>query len=346
MTNDKFTIPFIEFINSNFDVEKNKFIIIDINKEFDCDISNINNAFIFNEYEFNDLIKNSKQIILHSLFMGTNKFYMQLLKNRKILYKFNWVIWGADLYYFKKTNFNIKQKMINSFKKYVIRKFGYITTLVKNDYELAKKYCKVTGKYRPGMYVNPVKLDYLENILKYRNEHSCVNIQIGNSANPSNNHIEIIHKLSRYKDENINIYVPLSYSGDREYIELVKKEGKKIFENKFIPITEFMNPQEYGKFLGGIDIAIFNNDRQQALGNIFALSYLGAKIYMRNNTTMWSQLVVDEGYKFSSVDSIDNFKFYEFIDQNYHELQVNKRLSRNRFDDKYIAKVWEKIFHE
>ncbi len=34
---------------------------------------------------------------------------------------------------------------------------------------------------------------------------------MGNSANPTNNHIEVLNKLLKFKDEDIEIIAPLSY---------------------------------------------------------------------------------------------------------------------------------------
>lgn len=345
MTNDKFTIPFINFINSNFEISEHKFIIINVNEEINCNISDIRNAFIFNEGEFNKLIKESGQVILHSLFMATNKFYLKLFMNWRNLYKFNWVIWGGDLYNFNNKGKTIKQKILDKFKKCVIRKFGTITTLVKNDYKLAKEYCSVNGKYKEGMYINPVKIEYLDNISQIYRENNDINILLGNSANKSNKHIEAIKLLDKYKHENIKIYVPLSYSGDKKYIEEVISIGKQIFGEKFVPITEFITPDKYGEFLGSIDIAIFNNDRQQALGNIFCLAYLGSKIYMRSDTTMWEQFVNIDGYKFDSMEILESQGFNEFIYKTDITVKNNKKISMYRFDENHIAKIWSKIFN-
>ena len=37
-----------------------------------------------------------------------------------------------------------------------------------------------------------------------------------------------------------------------------------------------------------IEIAIFNNDRQQAMGNITALLGMKSKVFIRDDTSMWS----------------------------------------------------------
>lgn len=53
-------------------------------------------------------------------------------------------------------------------------------------------------------------------------------IQVGNSADCTNDHIEVFNKLKRYK--NIKIICPLSYGGDDVYIDNVIKEEIGFFE--------------------------------------------------------------------------------------------------------------------
>jgi len=115
---------------------------------------------------------------------------------------------------------------------------------------------------------------------------STINIQIGNSADPSNEHFEMLEILEKYRDEDIKIFAPLSY-GPKDYAYKVKDEGEKIFGDKFVAMLDFMPFEEYLTFLGEIDIAIFNHKRQQAMGNTISLLGLGKKVYMRNGVSQW-----------------------------------------------------------
>ena len=117
-------------------------------------------------------------------------------------------------------------------------------------------------------------------------EHSTINIQLGNSADPTNNHIDVLKQLTKYKEENIQIFAPISY-GNKEYAKEVILYGNDIFGDKFIPLTDFMPFEKYLEFLGTIDIAIFAHKRQQAMGNIISLLGMGKKVYMRSDITPW-----------------------------------------------------------
>ena len=144
---------------------------------------------------------------------------------------------------------------------------------------------------------------YKEYNVKPKEDGGIINIQVGNSADSTNNHIEVFEKLRKYKDWNIKIYVPLSYS-DQDYVKGVIAKGKAIFGDKFIALIDFMPFEKYLDFLGAIDIAIFAHKRQQAMGNTISLLGMGKKVYMRNDITPWT-LFGEIGVKVFDFNSID-----------------------------------------
>ncbi len=336
---DKFTTPFIEFINKNFDIKEHKFILYGTKDIGECKYENVEQY----EWEkFNKYIKESNKVIVHSMFIG-DKILLQLLLNINKLKKFTWVVWGGDLHKYIKPQNNLKDRIRSFLFKFTVKQFGVISTLVRDDYYIAQKRLKVKGEYKEAIYINPIKLEYLDSIKANRKEKTSINIQIGNSADPSNQHIEVIDILKKYKDENIKVYVPLSY-GNEKYACEVKAYGEEVLGEKFIAIMDFMKPEEYSAFLGDIDIAIFNNNRQQALGNIFALCYLGAKIYIRENTSMWEQLLGFDGYKFKGIEQLKCENYEEFLQYEQKSKKINIEISKTRFDEEYIATVWQEIF--
>ncbi|MBK1813063.1 TDP-N-acetylfucosamine:lipid II N-acetylfucosaminyltransferase [Clostridium sp. YIM B02505] len=346
MNNEKFTLPYIKFIKNNFDFKEHFFIIVGSQKYLkDNDFKNENVKFIKGTIcdwiKNAHLIKTCKLVIIHGFFQGIPlKVFLSL--NLNVLKKVNWVIWGGDLKK-RKSSYKLVEYIDDYLKKFSTKRFGYISTLVENDYDIAKAAYMVRGEHKKAIYINPITLSFLDDIKNsHKNREDIINIQIGNSADASNNHIDAIDKLSKYENQNIKIYCPLSY-GDVEYAKEVIEYGKSKFKEKFVAITNYMTPRQYGEFLGKIDIAIFNNDRQQALGNIFALAYLGAKIYMRDDTTMWKDLVHNEKYKFYAIKDIPSINFNSFSEVNNESIYNNKVLSKCRFDEDYIKKVWQNI---
>lgn len=341
--NEKFTDPYIDFVNRNFEPNDHLFLII--GKGIDAKITKRENVKKISK-DLKSLLLLIKEmykcekIFLHGLFF--KKIVLMLFMQPWLLRKSNWIVWGGDLYWYKYREKSFKSNLYEWVRRFVIKNMGELTTLVKGDYELAKKWYDVKGKYYNGIYINPIKLEYLTTIkILNSGNKQTVNIQIGNSADPSNNHFQALDLLKRFKKENINIYVPLSY-GNREYALEVVNYGKEIFGDKFKPLLDFLNPKEYSQYLASIDIAIFGHERQQALGNIFALLYLGKKVYLRNDVSTWDYLKNQLGLDLSNYLDIQKLSYLEFI--SFQNVEHNKEKVEIFFDENYSKKVWEKIF--
>lgn len=288
MVIDKFIPPFVKFIEDNFNDSSycNKFFILGENKKFP--IKNKTNTFeIKGRLKISDyiyllkLLNNSDKVILHGLL--SSRINQILSLQPWILRKCYWVIWGGDLYAYASPLKNWQWIKEEIFRRYVIKRLGHLITYIDGDIELARKWYGAKGIYHECiMYTSNV---YHEPAVQIE-PHNTINIQIGNSADPSNNHFEIMEMLLPYKDMNIAIYAPLSY-GDQAHAKNVMAIGKRDFGEKFHPISEIIPIEEYLKFLGKIDIAIFNHKRQQAMGNTITLLGLGKKVYLRTDVSSW-----------------------------------------------------------
>ena len=84
-----------------------------------------------------------------------------------------------------------------------------------------KRWYGAKGKYHE-CFMYPSNL-YKQYNVKLKKD-STINIQVGNSADPTNNHIEAFEMLRKYKHENVKIYVPLSY-GNQNYASTVISKG-------------------------------------------------------------------------------------------------------------------------
>jgi dTDP-N-acetylfucosamine:lipid II N-acetylfucosaminyltransferase len=341
--NGIFTEPYIEFVNKNFNSNEHLFLVI--GKGIDAKITPRTNVKKISK-DFKSVLRLIKEmyrcekIYLHGLFF--KQIVLMLFMQPWLLKKSNWIEWGGDLYWYKYRKKSFISNLYEAVRRVVIKNMGEITTLVKGDYQLAKKWYDVKGKYYHGIYINPIKLEYLNNIKGLESaKKETINIQIGNSADPSNNHLEVLDLLKKYKDGKINIFIPLSY-GNREYALEVVEYGKGIFGDKFKPLLNFLEPEEYSQYLASIDIAIFNHERQQALGNIFALLYLGKKVYIRNDVSTWDYLKNQLGLDLSNYLEINKLTYSEFI--SFKSDKLNKEKVEMIFDQNYIKKVWEKIF--
>jgi hypothetical protein len=230
---------------------------------------------------------------------------------------------------------SLKTKIIYFMRNIIFKNLEYFVTYIKGDYELAQKWYGAKGEYHE-CFMYPSNL-YKEYDIKLT-EHDTINIQLGNSTDPSNNHIEVLDKLKKYKDENIKIYAPLSY-GDQEHAHRVISYGKELFEDKFIPLTEFMVFEKYLEFLGDIDIAIFAHKRQQAMGNTITLLGLGKKVYL-DSSAVQCDFFNKHDVKVFDIDDIDLEKFSQM------KASDNKQKIKDLFSKETLIQGLKRIFND
>lgn len=273
------------------------------------------------------------KIILHGLWGWP--LVLTLALNPWLLKRCYWVIWGGDLYYYNQRNKGFKSNSFEILRRIVIKRIGHLVTYIDGDVELARQWYEAKGKYHECiMYPSNV---YEKHELPDK-KNKTINIQVGNSADPSNNHFEIFDKLIKFRDQNIAIYAPLSY-GNSKYAKLVKKEGVNRFGDKFAALTELTPLDDYLKFLSKIDIAIFNHKRQQGMGNTINLLGLGKKVYMRSDVTPW-KMFEKIGVKVYNIATLDLTP----IDQNNKNLNESK--IQNHFSRENLITGLSRILNE
>lgn len=315
-----FMPPFLNMLHSYFEHDKHTLIVTPSPNKV-----NLPQVIRIEEYEYSvkgsikyslELViemHKADKIIIHGLF--DLKTLVILFFMPWLLKKSYWVIWGGDLYAYQLEEINWKRKIIGLFRRPVIKNMGHLVTYIKGDVELAREWYGAKGEYHECLM-------YLSNTYKVLDvpsiQSDTINIQIGNSADPSNNHFEILDKLLPFKDQNIKMYAPLSY-GDQIHANKVIAKGKELFGDKFIALTDFMPFEQYLQFLGSIDIAIFNHKRQQAMGNTITLLGLGKTVFIRSDTTQW-QLFKEKNISINDIDYLDSLS----VESNQHSIDIIK----------------------
>lgn len=289
---DKFLPPFIEFIKEHFDFDEHQFYLTP--GMASGELKDFTNVIHGRKGKLNRIkeywhlimpMHKSKKIILHGLFNW--HIVIMLLFMPWLLKKCYWVIWGGDLYSNISPVHTPKGLLLGVFRRFVIRRIGGIVTMIEGDYELARKHFGTNAKCYSS-FVYPSNIVNISQ--EVTSKHDGIYVLVGNSADPSNHHFDVLDQLAATGNSELNVIAPLSY-GDRGYAQKVIARGKELFGNKFSALQDFMPRKEYEELLKKIDIAIFNHDRQQALGNIITLLGFGKKVYIRNNLTHWDFFV-------------------------------------------------------
>lgn len=328
-----FTKPFFSLVEKNFEVKDHAILTHGKSNGWPSDLTIAHKTLSGVRWVINflDSARKAEKIILHGIW--DSRLLVLLSLHPSILKKCYWVIWGADLYSHSLEKKNYKWHATEFFRRPVIQGMGHLITYVQGDAELARKWYGAIGQYHECiMYTSNIYRDYA---IKEQ-PHAAVNIQIGNSSDPSNNHLEILEKLKPFHDHNIAIYAPLSY-GNQAYAKTVIAAGNAIFGDKFKPMTDFIPFEQYLEFLGKIDIAVFAHKRQQGMGNTITLLGMGKKVYMRSDVTPWA-----------TFDGI-GVKIFELPDIDLMPISIeiknkNRMEIKNKFSEVMLIKQWSAIF--
>jgi len=267
-------------------------------------------------------------VVLHSLTSG----FMKLILNSNKKVKFIWIGWGYDYYNLivngsnnlllpKTLEISDKCRGIDKLKFHIILKkiiyrilFGvinstqvysridYFAPVLEEEYEMIKK---INKNFTPK-YIN-WNSGTLEDHFLVGFEQLTINgnnILLGNSDTDTNNHIDTFEILERLILDEQKIIVPLSY-GNITYREEVIKIGKIKLGDKFMPLVDFLPFKEYNKLIASCSVVIMNHLRQQALGNIIVMMYLGAKVFLNIQNPVYS-FFKEKGAIVFSIDDLNN----------------------------------------
>ena len=328
MVLDKFLAPFIDFVDEHFGREEHHYIFI-TSEKYNYGLTPEHNVeFLYTDDDIYitllKYMKISKKIILHGLWR--DKVDVLLYFNQELLKKCYWVMWGGD-FYFPEMKSKIRHEIIKHIDNYISSTQNDIFYIENNYFVKAKNiffsqfYPTCITDFKP---------------IKNTNENNIIKILVGNSATDTNRHEEVFEILKHYKNENIEIIVPLNY-GNLEYKQKVLDEGAHIFKNKFKPIVKFLDFETYKRLLVSVDIAIFNHNRQQAGANIKLLAGYGKKIYISQENSFYYEM------------KNNNITVYDLDKFNLQKLsstisQQNIDIALNYYSIESLLLSWRNIF--
>lgn len=348
-------------INANFPLEENIFY----HPAQRVPLREVENSFVvpeaFSVDYINENAKKYKRIILHSLFLSSNEIIKLTDEAAK---KIVWIVWGHDLYsvYKKKAlslNYIVGESIhcvkkvlrgtyIRQFKarREVSRKVS-LFQCIGIGYPYDEKMIRKKYGQKPTVVYGPV---FSNNILstkkrELRAKHlSCkstvINILIGHSGFEFIEHEKYLQKLSKYKNENIHVYLVLAYGASEERIQKLRQLSDELFSSGQVTIiTEMMKKEIYMEFLSTIDIAIFPFLHQSALSNTKSLAYMGAKMFFHPNG------VLAKGFKEGGVKTFDCRKIGKISFSTFIKYDKIPNESALLFSDSYdkCVTAWKKI---
>lgn len=255
-------------------------------------------------------------ILLRSKKYDTILFHSLSIKNLLflcIIKEYNNIIWkayGNDIYELNRLKRDLFETKTKRVIKEIRPKKQFIKTFLNNQlynllFLLAKnkithispvipiEFKLLTLTYKLKAKEISIPISIIEKFADRRTINlNSNNILIGNSANEWNNHLDIFSELKNYKDCFDKIILPISYPKEKKaYREILIHEGKKLFENKLIPLIEFIPLQEYEEYLYSCKCAVFNHHRQAAGGSVGFSIAIGMKVFINPKSELYNHFI-------------------------------------------------------
>lgn len=281
----------------------------------------------------NNLDKNV-QVVFHGLFdMHTWK---KLLFN-PIVKRSSCVLWGGELYRHTKAGRTIKQRIVHGLHALLINRFKQVFALNQGDAQLAQKVFKrkhVAVLPYPLIGMQVIKRDGAENT-----SEQVIKILVGNSASPSNNHIDALNKLAHLAGDNIEIIMPLNYAGEPDYVERVISHANSLFKNKVTAITSMLSKAQYDALLNEVSMTVFAQQRQQGLYVAYAMLLMGKPLFLLGSTSSYANLSA-LGFKLYKTDFLATMRFSELAYLTSTLGSNNANLMQQHFTETALAPKW------
>jgi hypothetical protein len=206
-----------------------------------------------------------------------------------------------------------------------------VVPVVPTEFPLVKK---INSKVKYAPFTYGCIEDLLGNKID-KNVKNQPNILLGNSADPSNNHVEVFLELSKLELKDRIVYVPLSYGGNDAYKKQVLNAGRELLGANFQPLIDFMPLEKYNEILLSCGTLIFNHNRQQGVGNIIISGYLGASLFLNEKSPVY-QYYKSIGIKVFSISQVSKLIATPLNDYdiNINKTKLNKLYSKAAVHEK------------
>ena len=250
-------------------------------------------------------------LILHSLGVLPPQIVAKIPQSIKVF----WFGWGYDIYnfpfhhpflkwnlykphtkdYLKPSHYHKARQLASKVKYYLLgndyyyqkalQRIDYFSGVVDFEYDLMSQNPKFRAAKVMFSYTDLGDLEpYDKNEFETCNSD---NILVGNSAAPTNNHLDLLGRLKKFDLKGRKLIIPLSYGGSNEYVQTVVNLYRDAFGDNVVALTDFMPRNEYKKYILSCGASFFFMERQQAIGNIHLLLKNGSKVFLSENNPIF-----------------------------------------------------------
>ena len=219
----------------------------------------------------------------------------------------------------------------------------------KNYFQLIEK--KVKTSFFGLSQLDVIKKVNVSDIQRFKSKYNLTNesiyITIGYNASPAQQHLLLIDKLIILSDvlkDKIHLFVPLTYIGDKNYIN---KIIEKLNESgiKYTAFTNFLDENELAT-LRKISNITLNIQKTDAFSGSISESIMADNIVLVGDWlpyTIYEEWAIKifksnlDEYESKIIDILENFDFY------FQQIQGNSEKVYNQLSWSAILPQWEKL---
>lgn len=242
-----------------------------------------------------------KAVILHGLFQPWQARVLQSVPDGV---KVAWVFWGGEIYgrndlrdrflaprtkcflAFREIVQRVKRKTNKvpfQIPFELLKRIDYCLTDIPEDFAFVKGYF---GTEIKELWYNYYSVEETLGDLATETVDGS-NILIGNSCSIECNHLDCFSLIHQFSLKDSKVIVPLNYGEDWLKSKLLKT-GKRLFGDRFVPLTDFMPRDAYNRILKSCSVAIMPHYRPQAFGNILTALWLGSRVYLSRKNHLFA----------------------------------------------------------
>ena len=137
------------------------------------------------------------------------------------------------------------------------------------------------------------------------------------------------------------IFIPVAH-GELDY----RREIKKLALHKFGDSVKFsekgLDMQSYFKRISTVGFAIFNFTMQEGLGNILFLVWNGAKIFLKEDSSVYKQFKAWELNIFTIENDLNENNLSNFLDP--IAASKNRSILEDMFCETKVKEYWKPLF--
>lgn len=209
-------------------------------------------------------------------------------------------------------------------------------TYIKEDVEILKLYYPHLNM--PYIYFPFLNLDQYLGSTDTDASVNGKNILIGNSNSDTSNHLDVLDFLAKKDFKEGKVYAPLSYGGDSAYQNMVIENGRSLLKDVFVPMVDFISLKAYIEILHSCAVGIFYHYRQQGMGNIIAMLWMGARIYMSAKNPAYHYFL-RIGIKVFDLDK--DFILYKNTPLSFEDTAANRKILTANFSAAVVAQQYK-----